>query len=284
MLVLEDLAAVQKEVRALRRAGKSIGFVPTMGYLHEGHISLIHLARRHTDHVFASIFVNPAQFNNPKDLESYPRDIPRDLAMLESANTYALFMPTPEWMYGPNFETWVNLDKLPLPHEGAHRPGHFRGVSTVVTMLFNVVQPDVAVFGEKDFQQLRIIERMVDDLKFPIQIVRGPLVRESDGLAMSSRNVRLSAEARSRALGISRGLSAALDAYKGGQRTAKELCAIVRHHLSQPGITIEYVELAEEKTLQPVERAGHEPTRMLVAAVVGGVRLIDNMALPPGLR
>lgn len=279
ILVLEDLSAVQAEVRALRRAGKTIGFVPTMGYLHEGHLSLVHLARTRSDVTFASIFVNPTQFNNPKDLETYPRDIPRDLSMLESAQTYGVFMPTPQWMYGPRFETWVNLEQLPLPHEGAHRPGHFRGVSTVVTMLFNVVQPDVAVFGEKDFQQLRIIERMVEDLKFPIQIIRGPLVREADGLAMSSRNVRLTPEARQKALGISRGLRSAHAAFKKGEREASALRELVRHELAQPGISIEYIELVEEQMLQPVQQVQHEPARMLVAAVVGGVRLIDNMAM-----
>ena len=176
-LVLDTIDKARSEVQTLKRRGCRIGFVPTMGYLHEGHLSLVEIAKQHADVVLASIFVNPTQFNNPVDLEKYPRDIPRDLQLLGKVGTHGVFMPTPELMYSGVHESWVELSRLTADWEGAHRPGHFRGVTTVVSMLFNVVQPDVAVFGEKDFQQLRVIERMVDDLKFPLRIVRGALVR-----------------------------------------------------------------------------------------------------------
>jgi pantoate--beta-alanine ligase len=265
-------------IQSLRKAGKTVGFVPTMGYLHAGHISLVHLARKEVDEVIVSIFVNPSQFNDPKDLEVYPRDLPRDLALLKEAGAKALFLPTPALMYTPSFESWVSLENLPLLHEGPLRPGHFRGVATVVTMLFNIIQPDLAVFGEKDFQQLRIIERMVADLKMPIKIVRGPIVREGDGLAMSSRNVRLVPAARARAAAISAGLREARAVYEGGERNAKKLCDVVTKHLSIPDVEIEYINLVNEETLQCIETVT-PPARILAVAKIGGVRLLDNMAL-----
>ncbi len=278
-LVLDTIEKTRTEVAALKRKGARIGFVPTMGYLHEGHLSLVELAKQHADVVLASIFVNPTQFNNPEDLEKYPRDIPRDLQMLGSVGVHGVFLPTPGLMYSGQHESWVELHKLTADWEGAHRPGHFRGVSTVVSMLFNVVQPDAAVFGEKDFQQLRIIERMVDDLKFPVRIIRGPLVREADGLAMSSRNVRLSPDARARALHISKGLLAAQSAYRSGEAEPTVLRSLVRKFLSGlTGVAVEYIELVHEDNLLRAETAG-PGTRIIVAAVVDGVRLIDNIAL-----
>lgn len=277
--VCESVQSVREFSLAQKRAGRRVGFVPTMGYLHEGHISLVDLALKSCDVVISSIFVNPTQFNDPKDLEAYPRDIPRDLQMLEQAGTAAVFLPTPAMMYGTQFESWVELQKLPLEHEGAHRPGHFRGVSTVVAMLFNAVQPDAAVFGEKDFQQLRIIERMVQDLHFPIEIIRGPLIREADGLAMSSRNVRLSPEARQRALSISKGLFEAQKAFEKGERSAEILCSLVQKRLQGSADKVEYVHLVEEDSLKIVSACGPKPCRLLVAAFVGGVRLIDNIQL-----
>jgi pantoate--beta-alanine ligase len=251
-----------------------------MGYLHEGHLSLVRRAALDSDVVVASIFVNPAQFNNPEDLEKYPRDIPRDLEMLRSVGTAAVFLPTPEMMYGAGFESWVNLTDLTSPLEGAHRPGHFQGVTTVVSMLFNIVEADCAVFGEKDFQQLRIIERLVEDLKFRVEVIRGALVRDPDGLAMSSRNVRLSPESRAQALGISRGLRAAVAAYRAGERRAESLRHLVLRELAGPDVRVDYVAVALECTLREVETVT-EPARVLVAATVGGVRLIDNSALTP---
>jgi pantoate--beta-alanine ligase len=280
LVVAEDIATVRSFVTAARRRGQRIGFVPTMGYLHEGHLSLVRRAALDSDVVVASIFVNPAQFNNPEDLEKYPRDIPRDLEMLRSVGTAAVFLPTPEMMYGAGFESWVNLTDLTSPLEGAHRPGHFQGVTTVVSMLFNIVEADCAVFGEKDFQQLRIIERLVEDLKFRVEVIRGALVRDPDGLAMSSRNVRLSPESRAQALGISRGLRAAVAAYRAGERRAESLRHLVLRELAGPDVRVDYVAVALERTLREVETVT-EPARVLVAATVGGVRLIDNSALTP---
>lgn len=277
--VWENSAALRAAVREWKMQGLSVGFVPTMGYLHEGHISLVELAKRRSDRVVVSIFVNPTQFNDPRDLEKYPRDLPRDVEMLRKAGTHGVFFPTPESMYAPGHESWVELSDLPLDHEGAHRPGHFRGVTTVVSMLFNLVQPDIAIFGEKDFQQLRIIERMVDDLKFPIEIVRGPLIREADGLAMSSRNVRLQGEARTRALLISKGLFAARAAFAHGEQSAAALREIVMKTLTGvPEVAVEYVEVVEETKLSRVETATAS-SRIIVAVMVSGVRLIDNIAL-----
>jgi pantoate--beta-alanine ligase len=278
---LDSIGRLRAEISALRRNNLRIGFVPTMGYLHDGHLSLVELSKQRSDKTIVSIFVNPTQFNNPADLEKYPRDIPRDLAMLNKAGVHAVFMPTPQMMYGPDHESWVELSKLPLEHEGTHRPGHFRGMSTVVSMLFNLVQPDIAVFGEKDFQQLRIVERMVEDLKFPLKIIRGPSIREPDGLAMSSRNVRLDSEARAKALHISKGLFAAEKAFDSGERDAVALRSIVMKFLSRlDGVAVEYIEVVDESTLQRCD-AVNSPSRILVAITVGDVRLIDNVALTP---
>lgn len=278
LVVADDIATMRSFVAAARRRGQRVGFVPTMGYLHEGHLSLVRRAAEESDVVVASIFVNPTQFNNPDDLQRYPRDIPRDLDLLRSVGTAAVFLPTPELMYGAGYQSWVNLTELTAPLEGAHRPGHFQGVTTVVAMLFHIVEPDCAVFGEKDFQQLRIIERMVEDLKFRVEIIRGALIRDPDGLALSSRNVRLSAESRRAALGISRGLRGAVALYRGGERSAHALRAAVLAELADPGVLVDYVAVAEERTLREVALVT-EPARILVAATVGGVRLIDNTAL-----
>lgn len=278
MVTAEDIPAIRRVVAEARRRGQRIGFVPTMGYLHEGHLSLVRRAAEESDIVIASIFVNPTQFNNPDDLKKYPRDIPRDLELLRSVGTGAVFLPTPEMIYGAGFQSWVNLKELTEPLEGAHRPGHFQGVTTIVSILFNLVEADCAVFGEKDFQQLRIIERMVEDLKFRVKIIRGALVRDPDGLAMSSRNVRLSAESRSAALGISRGLKAALAAFQGGERAAAVLQRCVERELASPAVTLDYIAVANERDLAAVSVVT-EPARVLVAAAIGGVRLIDNIGL-----
>jgi pantoate--beta-alanine ligase len=278
IVVADTIESIRRFVAEARASHRRIGFVPTMGYLHEGHLSLVRRAAAESDIVVASIFVNPTQFNNPEDLKKYPRDIPRDLQLLESVGTAAVFLPTPEMIYGPGFQTWVNLNELPLPFEGAHRPGHFQGVATIVSILFNLVEADCAVFGEKDFQQLRIIERMVADLKFRVRIIRGELVRDPDGLAMSSRNVRLTPESRAVALGISRGLRGAVDLFGAGERRAKVLRERVAAELSGPLAEVDYISVADEATLLEVESVT-TPARLLVAATIGGVRLIDNMAL-----
>lgn len=278
--VLDTIDSIRRFVAEVRGRGLRIGFVPTMGYLHDGHLSLVRRAAQESDVVVASIFVNPAQFNNPEDLTRYPRDIPRDLELLRSVGTAAVFLPTPEMIYAPGYQSWVNLKDLTTPLEGAHRPGHFQGVTTIVSILFNLVEADCAVFGEKDFQQLRIIERMVEDLKFRVKIVRGELVRDPDGLAMSSRNVRLSPEDRATALGISRGLRAATAAFEAGERRAGPLRDLVLRELPAPAAEIDYIAVAAEETLDEVTVVT-TPARILVAATIGGVRLIDNMALHP---
>jgi pantoate--beta-alanine ligase len=281
MLVIDDIPALRGVVRGYHSSGESIGIVPTMGYLHEGHLSLVDLARKYSQRVLVSIFVNPAQFNDPEDLKKYPQDLERDSEMLRSRGADALFLPSPEIMYPTGFQSWVNIEELTSDFEGAFRPGHFKGVTTVVAMLFNLLQPDIAVFGEKDFQQLRVIEQMVDDLKFDLKIVRGPLVRESDGLAMSSRNVRLSPEARAESLALSQGLFKAKQAFDEGERSSSKLVSIVNDHLNgMPGIKIDYVKLVEERRLKEIPTVS-ENSRLLVAAFVGGVRLLDNLAFYP---
>jgi pantoate--beta-alanine ligase len=279
MLIAKSIAEIREALEPYRRSGKRVGFVPTMGALHAGHLSLCDVTAARSDVVVASVFINPTQFNNPNDLAAYPYDLDRDARMLESEGVSLLFAPTKELMYGADFESWVELQKLPTLWEGAHRPGHFRGVSTVVSMLFNIVQPQVAAFGEKDFQQLRIIEQMAHDLHLPIEILRAPIIREPDGLAMSSRNVRLSSSGRKKAIAISAGLFAARDAFQHGESTAASLTELAGQGVrALDGVEVEYIAVVEEQNLleQSEARAGH---RILCAVVVDGVRLIDNLRL-----
>ena len=267
-----------------RQAGQRIGFVPTMGALHEGHLSLARALTETCDVRVASIFVNPKQFNDPKDYEAYLIDLEKDKALLLREGVDVLYAPKPEVMYPKGFQTQVSVDKISLPFEGAHRPGHFTGVATVVAMLFLHVQPDVAIFGEKDFQQLRLIEQIVLDLGFPIAIQRGTLVRDSDGLALSSRNARLSEEGRRRALSISRGLFLAAEHFRKGELRSKQLeelaSAVIRE---TPGTEIEYLNIARESDLAPLDRI-EEPARLLTVVRVEGVRLLDNIALHPPVQ
>jgi len=277
--VVRSIPELREQIAAIKRAGRSIGFVPTMGFLHEGHLSLMELAGRNADVVVTSIFVNPTQFNNREDFEKYPIDLERDTHLLRTTPTQILFLPTPDVVYGEQFQSWVHLDHLPKDHCGASRPGHFQGVTTVVSILFNLVQPDIAVFGEKDFQQLRVIEQMVRDLKFPLRILRGPLVREADGLAMSSRNARLSPAGRRAASALHQALCAGQALYRSGVRDAAQIRGAVVTSLAQcPSFTLDYVNVIEESTLEQrptVEGDG----RILAAAFIEGVRLIDNLAL-----
>ncbi len=280
---IQSTLELRQYVRGLRASGRTVGFVPTMGFLHEGHLSLVREVHERGAASIVSIFVNPTQFNNPEDFKKYPIDLARDLKLLSECGAAALFLPTVSDIYGDSqaFQSWVTVEQLTQLWEGAMRPGHFRGVTTVVSILLNLVQPDFAIFGEKDFQQLRVIERMVDDLKMPVEIVRGALVREPDGLAMSSRNVRLSPEAREASLLISRGLVSANKRFKEGARDCASLCGLVAAELKRsPLIEVEYVGCAAESTLEPLEVV-NVPARILVAAQVSGVRLIDNVGLNP---
>ena len=282
MKILTDRASLREHLNHIRSEGHSLALVPTMGALHEGHISLVKLAHLHGKRVIVSIFVNPAQFNEKRDFELYPRTLESDAALLERFGVESIFAPSsPEQIYGTGFQTWITNEKLSTQFEGASRPGHFRGVATVVATLFNLVQPKAALFGEKDFQQLRIIEQMVTDLKFPVEIVRAPLVREGSGLALSSRNARLSERGKVTASALSRNLFIARDAWRGGESRAASLIRLVIDGCAQePGVKIDYVAIIDEENFTEQEFIA-TPSRILIAAVVEGVRLIDNIALSP---
>ena len=264
----------------VRVRGKRIAFVPTRGFLHEGHLSLVDHAREHGDVVVMSIFVNPLQFGPHEDLARYPRDLPRDAALAAARGVDILFVPSAEEMYGAGTPAvTVVAAELGEQLEGHFRPGHFEGVLTVVAKLCNIVQPDVAVFGQKDFQQYVLIRRMCADLDFPIEIVVAPTVREADGLAMSSRNTYLDAEQRQSALQIARALSVARELYRSGERDGRVLVKAAAAVLTlDPAVRPQYVELVDARTLTPVETASAESV-MAIAAHVGTTRLIDNMSM-----
>ncbi|MBS1262446.1 MAG: Pantothenate synthetase [Calditrichaeota bacterium] len=263
-----------------KAAGESVGLVPTMGYLHEAHLSLVDLAKRASGAVVVSVFVNPTQFGPGEDYEAYPRDEERDLRLCRERGVAAVYLPPVSEMYPEGYATYVEVEGLGDQLCGASRPGHFRGVCTVVSKLFNAVQPDVAVFGRKDAQQARILERMTSDLQFGIRIVLGDTLREHDGLAMSSRNVRLSREHRAQAPALYRGLRDALRLFERGERSASEIVRAARERIERdaPGGDVEYVELVDWNTLAPVTSI--ERTALLALAVrFGPVRLIDNVLL-----
>jgi len=279
MEIINDIESLKEMIGFWKRSNLKIGFVPTMGYLHNGHGSLVNLAKTKASKIIVSIFVNPTQFNDPEDLKKYPIDLPRDFSLLKELNVDAVFVPTPAMIYGADFESWVELIKLPNLYEGGSRPGHFKGVSTVVTILFNLVEPDFAVFGEKDFQQLRIIETMVKDLKMNIEILRGPTVREADGLAMSSRNVKLSKETREIAPEIFKALSLMQDAVKKGERLSSVLWQAARSQLAKfPDIEVDYLSIVREKDLISVNQL-ESSCRVLFAGYLNKIRLIDNLRL-----
>ncbi len=272
---------MQKRAFRHKREGSVIGFVPTMGFLHEGHLSLMKLARKRCDVLVASIFVNPTQFGSNEDLCTYPRDFTRDESFCEKANVDIIFYPEFESMYTDDASVWVNEEALSGGLCGASRPDHFRGVCTVVTKLFNLVQPDLAVFGEKDAQQLRIIERMVRDLDFPVEIVRGSIVREPDGLAMSSRNKYLSATQRKEALCLRRSLDKVVEQFKEGERDATVLRQVVVDLIaSVPSAELDYAEVVDDGSLAEVEKIEGD-VLMALAVKFGAVRLIDNTILYP---
>jgi pantoate--beta-alanine ligase len=268
------------ELRTARSLlAEPVGFVPTMGYLHEGHLSLARRAREECPCVVASIFVNPTQFGANEDLSKYPRDLDRDLRLLSEAGVDLVWAPTAEVMYPPGFQTWVTVEELTHPLEGAIRPGHFRGVTTVVAKLFNGVQPHKAYFGQKDAQQAAVICRMTRDLDFPVEIIVCPTVREKDGLAMSSRNSYLSPEERQAATILFRALSAAQTAFRNGERQAETLRLIVRETVaSEPLAQLQYVSCADFETLQELEEVS-EKALLSMAVFVGRTHLIDNFIL-----
>jgi pantoate--beta-alanine ligase len=268
------------ELRLARRALPGpLGFVPTMGYLHAGHISLVQAARAECASVVASIFVNPTQFGPNEDLASYPRDLPRDLALLEAAGVDLVWTPSPEGLYPSGFQTWVQVEGLTRSLEGEVRPGHFRGVTTVVAKLFNAVCPDKAYFGQKDAQQAAVVRRMAKDLDFPLEVVVCPTLREADGLAMSSRNTYLNPQERQAATVLFRALSAARLAYDSGERRADKLRTLVRETVAaEPLAKLQYVSCADNETLEELETVRGK-VLLSMAVHVGRTRLIDNFVL-----
>jgi pantoate--beta-alanine ligase len=278
-----DTATTIEQVRAAvhreRSAGGRVGFVPTMGALHEGHLSLIREARARTDFVVVSVFVNPTQFGPGEDFDAYPRDARRDAALAAEAGGDLLFLPSPEEIYPPGFSTRVRVDGLSEPMDGERRPGHFDGVALVVTKLLNIVRPDVSVFGQKDAQQALIIRRLARDLHLPGEIAVAPTVREEDGLAMSSRNRYLSADERRAALSLSRGLAAAARAWEAGERDPGTLQETARREMDAEALVqAEYAEIRDLERLEPWT-GGEGPALLAVAARVGRARLIDNVIL-----
>jgi pantoate--beta-alanine ligase len=284
MIVVRTIADCRRERSKL--VGR-IALVPTMGALHQGHVSLIELAKQNADNVIVSIFVNPTQFGPREDFNRYPRPIESDLARCESAGVGMVFNPTTEQMYHPDLpQISIEIPQLSDVLEGKHRPGHFSGVCQVVAKLFNIVQPHVAVFGRKDFQQLRIIRAMVAALDWPIEILGAPTLREPDGIAMSSRNVNLSKDERKRALAISRALNLAKDELAGGAKQTNRLIATMRNELLDVGklgrvpVSVDYVAAVDPVTLKNVETIDG-PTVLAIAARVGNTRLIDNLTVEP---
>jgi pantoate--beta-alanine ligase len=283
MIELQTIPDLRRWVRGERAAGRRVALVPTMGYLHEGHLCLVDEARRRAEAVVMSIFVNPLQFGPAEDLARYPRDLPRDRALAGERGVQALFVPSEAAMYPPGSEIRVVPGGTADRWEGAARPGHFAGVLTVVAKLFHLVEPDVACFGRKDIQQATLVRQMVRDLDWPLEIVVVPTVRDADGLALSSRNAYLDADERRRALVLSAALRATHGAFRAGERRAAALLETMRARLAaEPSVVVEYTAVAEPRTLAPVETVDAE-TVVLVAARVGRTRLIDNIVLGEGL-
>jgi pantoate--beta-alanine ligase len=281
MRIVESIAEVRSALRPKKLAGKTVGLVPTMGALHEGHLSLVRASRERCDVTVVSIFVNPTQFGEGEDFEAYPRDLDADAALLEGAGVDVIFTPSVAEMYPAGAVTRVDPGTLGTIWCGASRPGHFVGVATVVTKLLSIVGPDVAFFGEKDFQQLQVLRRVVADLDLPVEIVGCPIVREADGLALSSRNRYLTTEQRTHALVLSRALARAAARAADGETDAVSIAEELASTISsEPEVILDYATVADAATLQPIavlEREG----RALVAARVGKARLIDNVALHP---
>ena len=280
MRVVRSIADLRALLRPLREEGKRIGFVPTMGFLHEGHGALIRQSAARCDATVVSIFVNPTQFGPGEDLASYPRDLERDQNLCLDAGTTVLFLPEVAEIYPTGFQTHVEPGRLAEPLCGRFRPGHFRGVATVVAKLFNIVQPDLAFFGQKDFQQTAVIRRMARDLNLPVDVVVVPTLREADGLALSSRNIHLDEDTRRRALGLSQGLLAAKAAFDAGERGATKLLKIARAPLAGAD-SLQYLKLVDVQNLEPIQGQVDRTAALCVAAYVGSTRLIDNVILAP---
>lgn len=279
MKIVTSIIEMQTTVQALKRQGRSIAFVPTMGFLHDGHASLLREGRKRGDTLVLSLFVNPIQFGRNEDLDRYPRDAERDCRIAAECGVDFIFMPDASEMYPQGFQTSIRVSELSQPLCGAQRPRHFDGVATVVSKLFNIVMPDLALFGRKDYQQLALIRRMVADLSIPVSVIGMPIIREGDGLAMSSRNAYLSAEERRSALALYRSIRAVRDLYSSGERSIETLrrkaLEIIGH---EPLLQIDYLEFCNEHSLQPVTESADD-TLFALAVKAGATRLIDNSVL-----
>ncbi|MGE5549625.1 MAG: pantoate--beta-alanine ligase [Bacteroidota bacterium] len=281
MKVCRTIAEIRAALAPVHLSGRSVGFVPTMGYLHAGHLSLVERARAENEATVVSIFVNPTQFGPEEDFARYPRDEPRDLALCDEAGVNFVFTPDAAEMYPPGFQTYVDVTGLSQGLCGASRPGHFRGVATVVAKLFAIVQPRRAYFGEKDAQQLRVIRRLAQDLNLPVTVVPVPIIREPDGLAMSSRNVYLSAEERRAALVLYRSLLVARDLVRSGEQNAAVVAEAMRALIAAESLArLDYLAIVDDETLAPVERIDR-PTLIALAVFIGRTRLIDNVLVNP---
>jgi len=271
---MREMSSISDE---LRKSGKTIVLVPTMGNFHEGHLSLMREGRRRGDVLVVSLFVNPTQFGEGEDYDIYPRDFSRDKGLIEGIGVDIIFVPTTEEMYPEGYQTFVEVERVTKPMEGQFRPIHFRGVTTVVAKLFNIVKPHMAIFGQKDFQQLVVIRRMVGDLNMGVEIIGMPIVRERNGLAMSSRNSYLTSDQRKSALSLNRSLQKASQLFRSGERNPGKIIDAVRGMIEpERDITIEYVEVRDAKTLEEIEII-EGPSVIALAAKVGKVRLIDNV-------
>jgi pantoate--beta-alanine ligase len=281
MKALQSIQDIQNWSQACKKNGHKVSFVPTMGFLHEGHLSLIRLAKKNSDQVCVSIFVNPLQFATHEDLDAYPQDLRKDFALLEKEGADVVFVPKPKEIYQQGFQTKVDVTELSKNLCGKSRPGHFEGVATVVLKLFNIVQPDLAVFGDKDFQQKRVIERMVEDLHLNLKILGAPIGREYDGLAMSSRNMYLSSEDRENASVLYRSLQLAKERVEKGQMQSSSIIAAVREFIERAHPTgIDYIQICDAKSLKDVVQIKTESV-LCLAVYFGKARLIDNVILEP---
>lgn len=284
MEIIASPVEMQRWSETARRRGETLAFVPTMGFLHEGHLTLMREGRKRATRLASSLFVNPTQFGPHEDFSRYPRNFDGDCEMMRTVPVDVLFAPEPEVMFPAGSQTWIEATEVTKGLCGDHRPGHFRGVTTVVAKLFNIVKPHLALFGEKDFQQLRAIQRMVVDLNFDLEIVPVPTVREPDGLAMSSRNAYLSPQERQSALALSRALRVAGESVREGERDTAQVARAARAVLERtPGVEIEYVEAVNSETLKPMEKLDRAIV-VAIAARVGKTRLIDNVVLTPDQR
>jgi pantoate--beta-alanine ligase len=278
MDLVRSISEVRKKLKSVRSERRKIGFVPTMGYFHKGHLSLMKKARMECDFVVVSLFINPMQFGPREDYHRYPRDLERDKSLARKCGVDLLFTPSVEEMYPEKQLTWVEVNEITDVLCGKFRPGHFKGVATVVAKLFNIIQPDVAYFGEKDYQQLQVIKKMVKDLNFSVEIVGLPTVREEDGLAMSSRNTYLSERERKSALLLSKSLRKAQELYEAGERDARAIKKSMLEVLDVPEVKLQYLEIMEAESLKPLKKIEGNAL-VALAAYVGETRLIDNLVL-----